>query len=38
MNFTDIKWAANFQGVDAVSQAGALVYQWSVAKNRQTVS
>jgi hypothetical protein len=24
--------------VDAVSQAGALVYQWSVAKNRQTVS
>jgi type VI secretion system secreted protein Hcp len=38
LNFTDIKWAANFQGVDAVSQAGALVYQWSVAKNRQTVS
>ena len=38
LNFTDIKWAANFQGVDATSQAGALVYQWSVAKNRQTVS
>jgi|TARA_B110000977_G_C10982835_1_gene456809 type VI secretion system secreted protein Hcp len=38
LNFTDIKWAANFQGVDANSIAGTLAYQWSVAKNRQTVS
>lgn len=37
LNFTDIKWAANFQGVDANSIAGTLAYQWSVAKNRQTV-
>lgn len=38
LNFTDIKWAANYQDSSATSVAGALVYQWSIAKNRQTVS
>ncbi|OUU50937.1 MAG: hypothetical protein CBC12_04860 [Candidatus Puniceispirillum sp. TMED52] len=37
LNFTDIAWSATHQLSDA-SVAGSVAYQWSVTRNRQTVS